>query len=99
MKGNRLFEKLNEYQNVFLALNSIIKVCTTEFSLLYIHLFLFSLWHNDLAGQLYAEITRSDTHLRACGTIRTDGIIFWPASKRHIVNACIRSVSPQSIPY
>jgi len=42
MKGNRLFEKPNEYQNVFLALNSIIKVCTTESSLLYIHLFFFS---------------------------------------------------------
>ena len=31
------------------------------------------------------------TIYRACGTIRMDGIVFWPASKRHSMNACIRS--------
>jgi len=59
---------------------------------------LFSLWRDDLAGQPYADITRSYTYHRACGTVGIDGIFFGPASKRHRKYACIRSVSPQSIP-
>ena len=59
---------------------------------------LLTLWRDDLAGQPYADITRLYTYHRACGTVGIDGIFFWPASKRHSKYACIRSVSPQSIP-
>jgi len=45
--------------------------CTTEFlfSMTHIHVCEFFLWLVDLAGQHYADISRSNTHLKACGTL------------------------------